>query len=322
LAETLEPPEKVKVQVFAFWPPLEQAPDQMASRLPDTLRVIEAPTVNDAEPLLPLATLMPAGFDTTVCPLRPLADTVSVAVCAGGGGGAAGVTVTVAVRVTPAYVAEMVAVVVVVTLVVVTVKPRAVVPVATVAPAGTLTRPGLLLERDTVVSASAVPDSITNAEVGEPPSTLDGLAVTLCRVTLEAPAGVTVSVPVRLDPLYVAVMTTLVEAATADVEMTKEPVNELAGTVAVAGTLATPGLLLDSEMAASPAGPADITIVPLELFPPTTVVGLMSTFDSAAGGGGAWAVKLRTADQAPTAPAELTPRTRQKCVAAARPVAA
>jgi hypothetical protein len=179
LAETLEPPENVKVQVFAFWPPLEQAPDQMASRLPDTLRVIEAPTVNDAEPLLPLATLMPAGFDTTVWPLRPLADTVSVAVCAGGGGGAGGVTVTVAVRVTPAYVAEMVAVVVVVTLVVVTVKPRAVVPVATVAPAGTLTRPGLLLERDTVVSASAVPDSITNAEVGEPPSTLDGLAVTL-----------------------------------------------------------------------------------------------------------------------------------------------
>ena len=83
----------------------------------------------------------------------------------------------------------MVAVVWLVTLAVVTVKPRAVVPGATVTLAGTLTSAGLLLDRDTVVAASAVPDSITKAEVGNPPSTVDGLAVTLCRVTVGAPCG-------------------------------------------------------------------------------------------------------------------------------------
>jgi hypothetical protein len=180
----------------------------------------------------------------------------------------------------------MMAVVAAATLVVATVKPRAVVPGATVTLVGTLTSPGLLLDRNTVVAASAVPDNITKADVGEPPTTVDGLAVTLCRVTVGAPAGVTVRVPVRLDPLYVAVITTLVGAATAEVEMTNEPVNELAGTVVVAGTLATLGLLEDSEITASAAGPEDITIVPLEPSPPTTVAGLMSTFVSAAGGGG------------------------------------
>jgi hypothetical protein len=41
---------------------------------------------------------------------------------------------------------------------------------------------------------------------------------------------------------------------------------------------------------------------------------------SVAGGGGAWGVKLRTAHQGPAVPAELTPRTRQKCVTVARSV--
>ena len=54
-------------------PPLEQAPDQMASRPLDTLSVIDVPTVNDAEPLLPVATLMPAGLEVTRSPLRPVA---------------------------------------------------------------------------------------------------------------------------------------------------------------------------------------------------------------------------------------------------------
>ena len=102
-------------------------------------------------------------------------------------------------------------------------------------------------------------------------------------------------------------ITTFVEAATAEVEMTNEPVNELAGTVVVAGTLATLGLLLDSEITASAAGPADITMVPLELSPPATVVGLMSTFVSAAAGGGVCAVKLRTADQAPAVARRVDP---------------
>jgi hypothetical protein len=45
------------------------------------------PPVNDADPVLPTATLMPAGLDVIRSPLRPLALTVSVSVPPGGGGG-------------------------------------------------------------------------------------------------------------------------------------------------------------------------------------------------------------------------------------------
>jgi hypothetical protein len=72
--------DTVKVQVFAFLPPLEQAPLQIASRPLETVRVIDVPVVNNADPVLPTATLIPAGFDDTLSPLRPVAATVSVAV--------------------------------------------------------------------------------------------------------------------------------------------------------------------------------------------------------------------------------------------------
>jgi hypothetical protein len=80
LAVTAAVPPRVNVHVRTLLPPLEQAPDQTAERPLDTLSVIEVPTVNDADPLLPVAALMPAGFDDTVSPPRPLAVTVSVAV--------------------------------------------------------------------------------------------------------------------------------------------------------------------------------------------------------------------------------------------------
>ena len=79
-AVTAAAAESVKVQVRTLLPPLEQAPDQMASRPLLTLRVIDVPTANDAEPVVPVATLMPAGLDVTRSPLRPVAVTVSVAV--------------------------------------------------------------------------------------------------------------------------------------------------------------------------------------------------------------------------------------------------
>ena len=63
-------------------PPLEHAPDQIASRPPVTLSVIEVPEVNDAAPLLPVATLMPAGLEVILSPLLPLAVTDSIAVWA------------------------------------------------------------------------------------------------------------------------------------------------------------------------------------------------------------------------------------------------
>ena len=94
------------------------------------------------------------------------------------------------------------------------------------------------------------------------------------------------------------------------------------GTVTLAGTWATAGLLLESATTVPPSGAAALTmIVPLVASPPATVVGLMSTFVTEVGGGGACAVKLRVADHAPGTPAELTPRTRQNCVPAGRPPA-
>jgi len=73
-------PPSVNVQLFRLLPLLEQAPDQTASRPFETVSVIDAPTVNGADPVLPTATLNPAGFDVTRSPLRPLAVSVSVAV--------------------------------------------------------------------------------------------------------------------------------------------------------------------------------------------------------------------------------------------------
>jgi hypothetical protein len=73
-------PDNVNVQVRCLLPPVEQAPDQIASRPLVTLSVIEVPVANDAEPVLPTFTLIPAGFDVTRSPLRPVAVTVSVAV--------------------------------------------------------------------------------------------------------------------------------------------------------------------------------------------------------------------------------------------------
>jgi hypothetical protein len=70
----------VNVQVLIFFPPLEHAPDQTTSRPSVARSVIAVPTANDAEPLLPVATLMPAGVDVTRSPPRPLAVTVNVAV--------------------------------------------------------------------------------------------------------------------------------------------------------------------------------------------------------------------------------------------------
>jgi hypothetical protein len=66
----------VNEHVRRFSPPLEQAPDQIASRPLDTLSVIVVPALNDADPVVPTLTLIPEGLDTTRSPLRPVADTV------------------------------------------------------------------------------------------------------------------------------------------------------------------------------------------------------------------------------------------------------
>ena len=72
----------VNVHVLRLLPPLEQAPDQIASRPLDTLSVMLVPDANDAAPLLPGLTLTPDGVNVTRSPLRPVAVTVSVALAA------------------------------------------------------------------------------------------------------------------------------------------------------------------------------------------------------------------------------------------------
>ena len=72
-------PVSVNVQLLALLPPLEQAPDQVASRPLATFSVIDVPVVNDADLVLPTVTSMPAGLDVMRSPLRPVAVTVSVA---------------------------------------------------------------------------------------------------------------------------------------------------------------------------------------------------------------------------------------------------
>src|SRR5438067_121624 len=117
-AVTAALPLSVNVQAFVLLPPLEQAPDQTASRPFDAVSVIEIPVENDADPVPPTATLIPAGLEVTRSPPRPVAVTFSVAVCGDGGGGASGLTVNVADLVTPPPLAEIVTTVCVVTWVV------------------------------------------------------------------------------------------------------------------------------------------------------------------------------------------------------------
>jgi hypothetical protein len=117
LALTVDAAFRVKVQLVVLLLPLEQAPDQTALRPFDTDRVTLVPTLKDAEPLLPVVTLIPAGLDVIRSPLRPVAFTVRVAVC-GGGGDDADVTVRVAVFLMPFKAAEIVTAVDAVTAVV------------------------------------------------------------------------------------------------------------------------------------------------------------------------------------------------------------
>jgi hypothetical protein len=83
LAVTLASPFSVNVHVFVLLLPLEHAPDQTASRPFVTLSVMDVPSAHDAAPVLPTLTLMPAGLDDTVSPLRPVAVTVRVAAARG-----------------------------------------------------------------------------------------------------------------------------------------------------------------------------------------------------------------------------------------------
>ena len=137
------------MHVFVLLPLLEQPPDQIASRPFETLNVIDVPAVNDADPVLPTATLKPAGDELTVSPPRPLAVTVSVALPVGGGGVPPpeldGLTSSVADCVVPPPDTEIVTDVSAATDDVKMLKPPRVVPAGTIIPFGTDATAGLLL---------------------------------------------------------------------------------------------------------------------------------------------------------------------------------
>src|SRR5262245_60572074 len=187
--------------------------------------------LNDADPLDPLITSRPAGVDVTCTPLRPVTFKVSVAVCGGGG---CGVTVSTAVFVAPVDVAEIVDDADDVTVDVVMLKTPVCDPAATVIDAGTPAT-GLLLDSVTDwPPAGAAPVSVTMPCAPLPPLTLVGESCSDCSVTGPA-GGVTVSVAVRVVPLYVVVIVTTVLACTAVVAIVTVAVKLFSGTVALAG---------------------------------------------------------------------------------------
>ena len=78
-------------------------------------------------------------------------------------------------------------------------------------------------------------------------------------------------VAVRVVPLKVPVIVTLVDALTALVEMPNDAPEFPPSTVTLAGTLATPGLLLESDTVDPAAGAGvDNTTAPLAFAPPAT----------------------------------------------------
>ena len=258
-------PVSVNEQDFARFPPLEHAPDQMASRPLETVSVRTVPGANDAAPVPPALTLMPTGLEVTLSPLRPVAVTVSAAV-------AAGVTVSAFVRVTPAALAVMVATVDAVTPTVLTVNSALVAPAATVTLAGTVAA-ALALESATLNPPAGAADvNVTVPCADVPPVTLVGLTET---ADSEAVGGVTVSVAVFVAPPDVPVIVTGVDALTAAVVTVNVPLVAPAATVTVADTVATAVLLLDSVTTAPPVGAALVKVaVPRDVLPPTTLVGL------------------------------------------------
>ena len=68
---------RVKLQLFVLELPLEQPPDQMASRSLLTDSVTTVPVAKLALLEVPTFTLSPAGLEETDSPDRPLAVTVS-----------------------------------------------------------------------------------------------------------------------------------------------------------------------------------------------------------------------------------------------------
>jgi len=109
--------------------------------------------------------------------------------------------------------------------------------------------------------------------------------------------GLTVRVALRVTELYVAVIVAVALLVTVLLVTVAVAAVFPAGTVRLAGTVATAVLLLESETIAPPVGAApDKVTVACEVFPPTTVVGLSVIDESEGGGGTPFFVTVRLAD--------------------------
>ena len=100
-------------------------------------------------------------------------------------------------------------------------------------------------------------------------------------------SGNTVNAAVLVTPLYTAEMVAAVDALTGAVLTANVALVAPAVTVTLAGTLATAGLLLDSETTVPACGATlDRLITPCTLEPPVTLAGLSARLCRLAGGGG------------------------------------
>lgn len=185
LAVTDEFVFNVSVQVLALLPPLEHAPLQMASRPLVMLSVTAVPGANCADPVLPVATLRPAGFEITRSPLRPPAVTASDTVVAA----TAGFRVRVAERVTPPPETEIVASVCVLTGAVLMKKPPVVLPAGIRTEVEVNDAAGLLLLIWNIWSVAEVAAMVTVANVPVDPVTEAGLKA----IDAGWPCGVSIS---------------------------------------------------------------------------------------------------------------------------------
>src|SRR5579859_245785 len=175
----------VSVQVLALLPLLEHAPPQIASRPLVTLSVTAVPGANCADPVLPVATLRPVGFERMRSPLRPPAVTASDMVV----GATTGFRVRAAERVTPPPETEMVASVCVLTGVVLMKNPPVVLPAGIRTEVEVNDAAALLLLIWKIWSVAEVAAMVTVAKVPADPLTEAGLSA----IDAGWPCGVMVS---------------------------------------------------------------------------------------------------------------------------------
>src|SRR6266850_1425537 len=179
-----------------------------------------------------------------------------------------------------------------------TVKFPLVAPAATATLVGTLTAAVLLLESATVAPpAGAGPLSVTvPVEDCPPPTTLAGFRVSAARVGGGGGAAVTVSEAALLTPPYDAEIVTAVDRATLLVLTVNVALVAPAGIATLEGTLAATVLLLESVICAPPAGAGPLSVtVPVEEFPPMTLVGFSASEERERTGATEDCSKIKTA---------------------------